>query len=138
MHHTTIRSRSSSGLISRRGPPRTAASDCGNPRDDDDHDTNNFGNSNQSPLDTPNVELSTRDDGHRPMSKGKEETSDGAREVSDKKGESVVGGLLGEEFDEEVETQRAKELAAEWGRKRGSGERTKTREKVNTRYPKKS
>lgn len=113
------RSRSSSGLTSRRGPPSTAASDCGNPRDDKDHDTNEFGNNNQSPPDTPDV-----DDGHRPTSNGEEGG-----------GEPEVGGLLGKEFDEEVERQRAKEVAAEWGRKRGSGKRTKTREKVNTRQP---
>jgi len=37
---------------------------------------------------------------------------------------------LGKEFDEEVERQRAREVAAEWNRKRGSGKRTKTPEKV--------
>lgn len=131
VHHTAIRSRSSSGLTSRRGPPSAAASDFGNPHGDNDRVTNEFGNNSQSPPDTPPMESpTTHDDGHPSTFDGQEGDPN-----KEKEAEPAVGELLGKEFDEEVERQRVKEVAAEWGRKRGSGERTKTREKVNTRHP---
>lgn len=128
MHHTTTRSRSSLGMTSRRSLPSTAASDCGNSRDDNDDDINERGNNNQLPPDTPNIESSPNDDRHRP-------TSSGGGEVSNSGREEEPVRLLGKGFDEEVERQRAQEVAAEWARKRGSGEKTKTRDKVDTRHP---
>lgn len=114
--NTTSRSRSSSGFTSRRRPPNTAPSDYGNTRED--NDVIEFSN-NQSPPATPGKESPEADDWHRPTTAG------------DGTGEARGTGLLGKEFDEEVERQRAMEVAAEWGRKRGSGKRTQTREKVN-------
>eukprot|EP00903_Cladosiphon_okamuranus_P018258 g16795.t2 len=112
---STSRSRSSSRLTSRRRPPSTAPRDYSNTRDD--NDGVEFSN-NQSPPATPGNEPPEADDRHRPTAAG------------DGEGEARGGGLLGKDFDKEVERQRAMEVAAEWRRKRGSGKRTKTREKV--------
>lgn len=125
-HTIGIRSRSSSALTSRRRPPGAAPSDYGNPRDGNDRDDTIEFRNNQSPPDTPSMESPEAEDWHRPTT-----SEDGA-------GEAWGGGLLGKEFDDEVDRQRASEVAAEWGRKRGSGKRTKTREKVRQpswRYP---
>lgn len=116
-----LRSRSSSGLISQRRPPSTAPSDHGSPRDGDsrrDNNTTTEFRNNQSPPGTPGL-ASPRADGWKRLTAGEGGT-----------GITPVGGVLGEEFEEEVERQRAAEVAAEWGRKRGSGKRTKTRERV--------
>ena len=116
-----LRSRSSSGLVSQRRPPSTAPSDHGSPRDGDsrrDNTTTTEFRNNQSPPGTPGL-ASPRADGWKRLTAGEGGT-----------GITPVGGVLGEEFEEEVERQRAAEVAAEWGRKRGSGKRTKTRERV--------
>lgn len=79
----------------------------------------------------------THDDGHPPTFDrgGEAPNGQGGDYNEENEGEPEPGELLGKDFDEEVERQRVKEVAAEWGRKRGSGERTKTREKVNTHTP---
>lgn len=46
------------------------------------------------------------------------------------RGDGTKDGPLGKDFDAEVERQRAEELIAEWGRKRGAGRITQTHEKV--------
>lgn len=122
---TAIRSKSSSRLASRdrHRSPSNAPSERASPRNDDDNDNDlnddtSGPKNNQSPSDTHHAESPEADDGRGSTASGEQQGG---------------GGLLGKDFDEEVERQRAREVAAEWSRKRGSGERTKTREKVHER-----
>ncbi|CAM9193530.1 unnamed protein product [Ectocarpus sp. 12 AP-2014] len=117
---STGRSRSSSGL-----PPRPPAgsglgarhgSDDGHHRHDDDHPTNA-----EPPPGTPCPGASERDGWNQTPT---DDDGGGRRRCPG-------GGVLGKKFDEEVERQRAQEVAAEWGRKRGSGKRCRTREKAS-------
>lgn len=114
-----FRSRSSSSLSSRWDAPSTASSEYRRPRiDNGDHNDPTETETHQLPPDKPKLDSPGRDDWQQVSARG---NGTEGRER---------GGPLGEEFDAEVERQRAEELAAEWGRKRGSGRITKTHEKV--------
>ncbi|CBJ29417.1 hypothetical protein Esi_0146_0032 [Ectocarpus siliculosus] len=116
---STGRSRSSSGL----SPRRPAGSGLGarNCSDDGHHHYNDDDPRNaEPPPGTPCTGISERDGWNQPPT-----DDDGGGG-----GRCPGEGVLGKEFDEEVERQRAQEVAAERGRKRGSGKRCKTREKV--------
>ncbi|CAM9090880.1 unnamed protein product, partial [Hapterophycus canaliculatus] len=116
---STSRSTSSSTPSSQQDAASTAPSERRRPRNNDgDHSDPIELETNQSPPDTPRSDLLGRHCSQPPLAEG------------DGTGGRKRGVPLGEDFDAKVEIQRAEELAAEWGRKRGSGRITKTHEKV--------
>ncbi|CAN0173131.1 unnamed protein product, partial [Ectocarpus fasciculatus] len=118
---STGRSRSSSGLTPRwpagNGLGTRNGSDDGHPQQNDEDPRNA-----ETPPGTPGTGVSELDGWNQPPTD--DEGGGGGRRCPG-------GGVLGKEFDEEVERQRAQEVAAERGRKRGSGKRCKTREKAS-------
>ncbi|CAN0153711.1 unnamed protein product [Scytosiphon promiscuus] len=116
---STNRSRSSSSIPSRGNAPSTASSDHRRLRDGGNakSDVHEAG-AHHLPPGTPDLDLSGRHCWQQASANGV--GADG----------SEGGGPLGKDFDAEVERQRAEELVAERGRKRGSGRITKTHEKV--------
>lgn len=115
-----LRSRSSSGLSPR--PP--AGSGLGARHGSDDgyhHHADDHPRNAEPPPGTPCPGVSERDGWNQTTN---DDDGGGGRRCPG-------GGVLGKEFDEEVERQRAQEVAAERGRKRGSGKRCKTREKAS-------